>query len=247
MARGRAKARRQSTSSPRTASRTDTRTSNVRGRGPSMCAPSGRAPPDDYSREQVLQCLTSVTTRLVKGFARRNWNRTSLAIAAAIGSRFEESDIRKGRGNGAGVWANHSRGLGTHGQGIFAATINHHRAETADSTYTAGSSGVRLLLGSPRLNGFAEGVLEARWNASSRDVTDRRRCAPPRSRPPLISPAARACRRRAAIVRRHMLDHRCSTARVPRRVRRHGAGSSHNETRRRPEWRTGRHRVVTLF
>lgn len=131
------------------------------------CAPSGDQPPDDYSEEKTLDCLSKATAPLVKGFAKRHWNRSSLAFAAAVGTQFEESNIRKGRGTGASLWGDYSRGIGANVQWIVALTLRHHSAQTADSSYTAGSGGIRLLIGSPRLNGFAEGLTENRWGAGS--------------------------------------------------------------------------------
>lgn len=133
------------------------------------CAPSGNEPPaaDEYSQEKVQKCLADATSPLVKAFAKRNWNKSSLAFSLAVGTQFESSDLRRGRGTGAKFSVGWSWGAGSSFQGILAANLLRNEAQRSDSSYTAGNVGLRLLLGSQRVNGFVEGLGESRWNAGS--------------------------------------------------------------------------------
>jgi hypothetical protein len=134
-----------------------------------QCGPGGREPPSAgaYVDATVKACLAQKTDSVVRKQASENWNATSLSFAAATGVQLTNSEIQRTRGTGVRAWGTYGHKVETWGQVLLSTAYTYRTDAPKDSTVHIGSVGARVLLGSERVNGFAEGIFESRFKASA--------------------------------------------------------------------------------
>jgi hypothetical protein len=90
------------------------------------------------------------------------WNSSSLIFAAAYGMRLDQSLLRRSRGTGGRAWLSYAQGVREWGQLLGYAAADYVRDRSPDSTYAAATGGLRLLVGSERVNGFYQNAFQWR-------------------------------------------------------------------------------------
>ncbi len=132
---------------------------------------TGPATPDaPVDTASFNQCVRDRRAALPASIAAPPWNSSSLVLAAAYGMRLDESLIRRSRGTGGRAWASYARGVGDWAQLLGYAAADYVRDRSPDSTYTSATGGVRVLVGSERVNGFYQNAFQWRKTKSASEL-----------------------------------------------------------------------------
>lgn len=109
-----------------------------------------------------VACVDSVTAARFAEYSGEHWNAARLSVALATGLRLAASDLGAGEYSGIDAWA--VGGLPVAGSGQIVGQLRYRDRPDLDTIpdYSAWSFGLRLLVGSPTWNGFAEYVRESR-------------------------------------------------------------------------------------
>lgn len=100
-------------------------------------------------------CVSTKTQAFVQNWLSTNWNASALTIAAAFGSRLNQSDFRQYVGRGGALWTTLGLPVATYGQFLLQARGDWVRGGARSDTLGL-SLGSRLSIGSETVNGFAE-------------------------------------------------------------------------------------------
>ncbi len=123
----------------------------------------GPAAPDaPVDTARMNQCVRNRRAALAGVVAAPPWNASSLILAAAYGMRLDQSLLRRSRGTGGRAWASYARGVRDWGQLLAYGAADYVRDRSPDSTYGAATGGVRVLVGSERVNGFYQNAFQWR-------------------------------------------------------------------------------------
>jgi hypothetical protein len=111
---------------------------------------------------QSVACVDSVTAARFAEYSAEHWNAARLSVALATGLRLPASDLGEGESSGLDAWA--VGGLPVAGAGQIVGQLRYRNRPELDTVpdFSAFSFGLRLLVGSPTWNGFAEYVRESR-------------------------------------------------------------------------------------
>lgn len=125
--------------------------------------------PDTLAREVALECAGSGKSRALKAWMKEHWNDATLALAAALGTRFESSAVRERSSLGQSLWLmgalpiRWTRATAARAErvnvGRVAAQVQYiSRASSAPGSLdeSAWNTGVRALAGKSNVNGFVE-------------------------------------------------------------------------------------------
>jgi hypothetical protein len=117
---------------------------------------NGKAGTPLPSVEEALACGGRAVAALRKRWLSEHWNAPSFALAAALGTRLDESNLDNARWAGWSAWAAGSLPLGTSGQLAYQLRYDDRPALGANPLSKTLSYGARAATGSSSVNGFLE-------------------------------------------------------------------------------------------
>jgi len=125
------------------------------------CAPSD--PTATNVKETSRLCMEGKVSKAAATWNTERWNASAWIVAVAAGTQLEQSKLADRRSLGWRAWTTYGLGVSDWGLLLLHASFDDNQV-AADSSYKAVSGGIRLLIGGPRLNGFAEVSQQKRWD-----------------------------------------------------------------------------------
>lgn len=122
----------------------------------------------NMTKEEAKAC-TRAKLKDSRSSAANAWNASRVSLAVASGLRFGQSRLSESDWIGASAWLNGSFGIGSHVQVLGYARYDYR--DLTDSNIVRG--GGRINLGSARVNGFAEALVQHDLNAETDETTGR--------------------------------------------------------------------------
>jgi hypothetical protein len=118
--------------------------------------------PADPGAGQGGACVDSVVADIIGNYTASHWNATQVAVAAAWGTVFDESEFNKSDYSGMNAWLVGAVPVGTKLQLLGQGTYKQRTLADSTTGYRALNAGVRLIGGSATFSAFAEVAREWR-------------------------------------------------------------------------------------